>query len=109
LTSQPQQRSTSRATTVISVVVCVATDLIALSAVGSAFLMSPAGRWDEVVLAPIQLSAFFGGIFAVLGALFRIMPVARGWLRWWWFLPPAVLLIAAIARFSWISIAYPGP
>ncbi|MGJ7908209.1 hypothetical protein ACOQFL_17230 [Actinopolyspora sp. H202] len=108
MTSLPTRRSSTRwLPVVVSAVVLIVIDLVAVFLVGSAFLMTPYGPWDDDVLTAIQISAVLGGVVATFGTLLRILPVAMRWLRWWWFLPSTVLLLAAITRFWWISLSYP--
>lgn len=99
----PSRRRRTRshlAATTISAVICVVVDLIALFAVGSAVLIEPDGPWDDSALSAIDVSALTGGLVAALGALIRVLPVVRHWLRPWWFLPPVGLLLVAMVRLA---------
>lgn len=102
----PSRRRSARyklAATVISAVLCVVVDLIALFAVSSAVLIDPRGPWHNNALSAIDVSTLSGALVAVLGAMIRILPVVRRWLRPWWFLPPVGLLLVAIVRFASVN------
>ncbi len=109
MTPTVQQRSKFRlVATVLNAVLCGAVELAALYLVVVSYAMSPRGPWDDDVLTAIEVGAFVGGLFAVLGMLLLALPIARRRLSRWWLLPPAVLLVAAVARFWWISTTYPA-
>lgn len=103
LPASRRRTRSQRAATVISTVLCIVVDLIALFAVGSSVLIKPRGPWDDSALSAIEVSALTGGLVAVLGAMIRILPVVRRWLRAWWFLPPVGLLLVAMVRFASVS------
>ncbi|MCX2732850.1 hypothetical protein OOZ19_21645 [Saccharopolyspora sp. NFXS83] len=91
----------------LSAVLCVAVDVVAVFAVVSSWSMVPRAAWDDDVLTAISVSALLAIVLAVFGGLLRALPVALHWLRWWWFVVPGLVLVAAVARWVWLDLAYP--